>query len=70
MVFKSLNGLCIQNSLVQTCFDHWILSNKLQKLKNRATQIITSSGYDADVDSLFLKRNWKDLQSHVKFWKP
>ena len=64
--------LCIYNSLVQPQFDYcglvWgncgrTLSNKLQKLQNRAARVITSSGYDADVDSLFHKLSWKDLQS-------
>ena len=38
-------------------------SNKLQKLQNRAAQVITSSSYDADVDSLFHKLSWEDLNS-------
>jgi len=38
------------------------LSNRLQKLQNHATRVITSSGYDPDVDSLFHKLSWKDLQ--------
>ena len=31
------------------------LSNKLQKLQNRAARVITSWNYDVDVDSLFHK---------------
>ena len=63
--------LCIYNSLVQPHFDYcslvWgsfgkTLSNKVQKLQNCAARLITSSGYDADVDSLFHKLSWKDLQ--------
>ena len=63
--------LCIYNSQVQPHFDYcslvWgnfgkTLSNKVQKLQNCAAWIITSSGYDADVDSLFHKLSWKDLQ--------
>ena len=38
------------------------LSNRLQKLQNRAAQVITSSGFETDVDSLFHKLSWKDLQ--------
>ena len=34
-------------------------SNKLQKLENRPARVITSSGYDAGVDSLFHKLSWK-----------
>ena len=45
------------------------MSNKLQKLQNRAARIITSSGYDADVDSLFHKLSWKDLQSQRQIQK-
>jgi len=37
--------------------------NKLGKnYLNRVARVITSSGYDADVDSLFHKLSWKDLQ--------
>ena len=39
------------------------LSNKLQKLQNRAARVITSSNFDEDVDSLFHKLSWKDLKS-------
>ena len=64
--------LNIHNSLVQSHFDYcslvWgncgkTLSNKLQKLQNRAARVITSSIYDIDVDSLFHKLSWKDLKS-------
>ena len=34
------------------------LSNKLQKLQNRAAHVITSSNYDVDVDSLSHKLSW------------
>ena len=37
-------------------------SNKLQKLQNRAAEVITSSNYDVDVDSMFHKLSWKDLK--------
>ena len=62
----------IYNSLVQSYFDYcslvWgncgeTLSNKLQKLQNRAARVIISSSYDVDVDSLFHQLSWKDLQS-------
>ena len=64
--------LNIYNSLVQSHFVYcslvWgncgkILSNKLQKLQNRAARVITSSNFDVDVDSLFHKLSWKDLKS-------
>lgn len=56
--------LCIYNSLVQSHFDYcsldWgncgkTLFNRVQKLQNCAARVITSSGYDADVNSLFHK---------------
>ena len=58
----------IYNSLVQSHFDYRSivakqLSNKLQKLQNRAARVITSSNYDVDIDSVFHKLNWKDLKS-------
>ena len=64
--------LNIYNSLVQPHFDCYslvwgncgkTLSNKLQKLQNRAARVITSSNFDVDVDSLFHKLSWKDLKS-------
>ena len=39
------------------------LSNKLQKLQNRAARVITLSNYDVDVDSLVHNLGWKDLKS-------
>ena len=62
--------LNIYNSLVQSNFDYcsliWgncgkTLSNKLQKLQNRAARVITSSNFD--VDSLCHKLSWKDSKS-------
>ena len=62
----------IYNSLVQSNFDYcsliWgncgkTLSNKLQKLQNLAAQVITSSNFDIDVDSLFHKLSWKGSKS-------
>ena len=38
------------------------LSNKLQKLQNRAARVITSSNYDVNVSSLFHKLSWKDFK--------
>ena len=63
--------LNIYNSLVQSHFDYcslvWgncgkTLSNKLQKLQNRAARVITSSNFDVDIDYLFHKLSWKDLR--------
>ena len=42
------------------------LSNKLQKLQNRAARVITSWNYDVDQDSLFHKLSWKDLKSQSR----
>ena len=60
--------LNIYYSLVQSHFDYcslvWgncgkTLSNKLQKLQNRAARVITSSNFDVDVDSLFRNSDGK-----------
>ena len=64
--------LNIYNSLVQSHFDYcslvWgncgkTLSNKLQKLQNRAARVILHQIMPVDVDSLFHKLNWKYLKS-------
>ena len=67
--------LNIYNSLVQltsSTFDYYslvwgncgkTLSNKLQKLQNRAARVIASPNFDVDVDSLFHKLSWKDSKS-------
>ena len=60
----------IYNPLVQPHFDYcsivWgkcgrTLSEKLQKLQNRAARILTSSSYDADAGYLLQQLGWKDL---------
>ena len=71
--------LCIYNSLVQPPSDYCSLVvgncgktlsyNKLQKLQNRAARVITSSGYDADVNCFFHKLSWKHLQSRRQIQK-
>ena len=70
--------LNIYNSLVQSHFDYcslvWgncgkTLSNKLQKLQNRAARVITSSSYDVDVDSLFHNLSWKELHTQRQIQK-
>ena len=69
---RTLRLVMIYNSLVQSNFDYcsliWgncgkTLSNKLQKLQNLCRQVITSSNFDVDVDSLFHKLSWKDSKS-------
>ena len=40
-----------------------------QKLQNRAAQVITSSSYDVDVDSLFHNLGWKELHSQRQIQK-
>ena len=37
------------------------LSEKLQKLQNRAARILTSSSYDADAGYLLQQLGWKDM---------
>ena len=75
---STLLSIILYNSLVQPHFDYCSLvwgnsgktsSNKLQKLQNRAARVITSSSYDADVDSLFHKLSWKDLNSQRQIQK-
>ena len=60
----------IYNALVQPHFDYcsivWgncgkTLSERLQKLQNRAARILTSSSYDADARFLLQQLGWKDL---------
>ena len=67
---STLLNVC--HSVVHSHFDYCILvrgncgktlSNKLQKLQNRAARVITSSNFDEVVDSLFHKLSWKDLKS-------
>ena len=62
--------LTIYNSLIQPHFDYcnvvWGccskgLSQKLQKLQNRAARIITFSNYDSNTDELFRDLNWSKL---------
>ena len=60
----------IYNALVQPHFDYCsivrgncgkTLSERLQKLQNRAARILTSSSYDADARYLLQQFDWKDL---------
>ena len=39
------------------------LSNKLQKLQNRAARILTFSSYDTSADPLFEQLNWRRLDT-------
>ena len=61
---------CTYNALVSPYFNYcsiiWgncgrTLSEKLQKLKNRAARILISSFYDADAGYLLQQLGWKDL---------
>ena len=61
------------NALVQPYFNYcsevWghcnkSLSNKLQKLQNRAACILTFSSYDTSAYPLFEQLNWKRLDAH------
>ena len=62
----------IYKALIQPHFDYcnvvWgncgvKLSDKLQKLQNRATRALTFSNYDADASQLFQNLNWKNLST-------
>ena len=66
----------IFNVLVRPHFDYcsvvWgnlTLSNKLQKLQNRAARILTFSSYDTDVEDLFSKLGWRKLSSQREMQK-
>ena len=63
----------VYNSLVQPHFDYcnivWGnfgigLSDKLQKLQNRAARILMSASYDCNVDDLF--RHWVGVNLNIK----
>ena len=71
----------IYNAPVQPHFDYCsivsgncgkTLSERLQKLQNRAACILTSSSYDADARFLLQQLGWKDLitqrQIQVALW--
>ena len=60
----------VYHSLVQPHFDYcnevWGncnkgLSDKLQKLQNRAARILMSAGYDSNLDDLFRALGWRKL---------
>ena len=62
----------IYKALIQPHFDYcnvvWgncgvKLSDKLQKLQNRAARALTFSNYDADASQLFQNLNWKNLST-------
>ena len=62
----------IYHGLVQSHFDFcsvvWgncakILSDKLQRLQNRAVCILTHSSYDADANQLFKELGWDNLET-------
>ena len=60
----------VYHSLVQPHFDYcnevWgnynkSLSDKLQKLQNRAARILMSAGYDSNLDDMFRALGWRKL---------
>jgi len=55
----------IYNALIQPHFDDGscgkTLSDRLQKLQNRAARVLTSSSYEADANSKIHQLGWKDL---------
>ena len=62
--------LYIYSALIQPHFDYcnlvWgncgkTLSDRLQKLQNRAARMLTSSSYDTDAKGLIRQLGWKDL---------
>ena len=70
--------LNIYHGLAQSHFDYcsvvWgscgkVLSNKLQKLQNRAARVLTFSNYDADAHQLLRKLNWDNLETRRQIVK-
>ena len=68
----------IFNTLVQPYFDYccvvWdncskTLTDKLQKLQNRAARILTFSSYDANADVVLASINWKKRETQRKIQK-
>jgi hypothetical protein len=68
----------IYQALIQPHFDYcnvvWgncgkTLSNKLQKLQNRAMWVLTVSNFDAHANSLLEKLGWDDLNEQRQFQK-
>ena len=62
----------IYHGLVQSHFDYcsvvWgncakTLSDKLQRLQNRAVRVLTHSSYDADANQLFKELGWDNLET-------
>ena len=62
----------IYHGLVQSHFDYcsvvWgncakILSDKLQRLQNRAVRVLTHSSYDADANQLLKELGWDNLET-------
>ena len=56
--------ITIYNSLVQSHFDYCYsqsLSQKLQKLQNRAARVITFSNFDSNTEELFRELRWVKL---------
>ena len=43
--------------------------DRLQKLQNRATHVLTFSRHDADANRLFRQLNWKDLSTQFQIQK-
>ena len=70
--FVPPSTLCIYNALIQPHFDYcsvvWgncsiKLSDKLQKLHNRAARVLTYSSFDTDASLLFESLGWKNLST-------
>ena len=55
--------------LIYRTWDGKTLFNKLQKLQNCATPVVTSSSYAAAVDFFFHKLSWNDFQSQRQIQK-
>ena len=70
--------LCIYNALIQLHFDYRSvvrgnsslkLSDKLQKLQNRAARVLTYSSFDTDASLLVESLGWKNLSTQRNLQK-
>ena len=78
LLFQRLLSIVYTTLLIQSQFDYsdivWgncgkTLFDRLQKLQNRATHVLTFSRHDADANRLFRQLNWKDLSTQFQIQK-
>ena len=78
LLFQRLLSIVYTTLLIQSQFDYsdivWdncgkTLFDRLQKLQNRATRVLTFSRYDVYANHLFRQLNWKDLSTQFQIQK-